>query len=240
MAIGTQFSSLVIDLRAETRRSSDVSAAIESLDSLKRSINGVYRTLAVGHDWPHLRKVFDKIPMNAGQAKYDYPVGFDPDRVLESAVWLGTLNFPLKKGIDLSGYSFLDPAANQRSDPPLAWDTAYDPTSGKSQIEIWPIPASSNYANVQFIGYWTPTKLVNDNDPCMLDDELVLLFATARMLKSQGAEDADIKLAEAQAYLLKLQQKTKNATQSVQMGLGIHRKDRAMHPNIVIKPSGGP
>ena len=36
MAIGTQFSALVIDLRAELRRSSDVSVGVDDQDSLKK------------------------------------------------------------------------------------------------------------------------------------------------------------------------------------------------------------
>lgn len=238
MAIGTQFSSLVIDLRAETRRSSEVSVGVDDNDNLKRSINGVYRTLAVQHTWPHLRKAFDKIPLAAGQRFYDLPAGFDQDRVTEAVAWLGSLNMPIKKGIDLDGYSFLDPATDQRSDPVLAWDTAYDPTSGHIQIEFWPIPASASYF-VQFVGQWTPPRLVNDSDTCLLDDELVLLFAAARQLKAQGAKDADVKLQEAQAYLLKLEQRPKANAAPVQMGLGLNRRDAAFHPNIVIKPSGG-
>lgn len=236
MTIGVQFSELVINLRAETRRSSDVSVSSDDLDTLKRSLNGVYRTLAVNHEWPHLRHVFDKIPFAAGQRFYDLPVGFDPDRVFESAVWIGSVNSPIKKGITLSDYSFLDPANDQRADPALAWDTAFDTTSGSVQIEFWPIPSTNNYS-AQFSGYYVPPRLVNDTDPCLLDDELVLLFSSARMLKSQKAEDADMKLSEAQAYLLKLQQRPKANARPVQVGLGRSPRDAAMHPRIVIKPS---
>lgn len=236
MAYGVQFSELVINLRAETRRSSDVSVSSDDLDTLKRSLNGVYRTLAVNHDWPHLRHVFDKIPFAAGQRYYDFPAGFDADRVFESVVWLGSLNTPIKKGIDLDEYSFLDPSLDQRADPALAWDTAFDTDSGSVQIEFWPIPASASYS-AQFSGYWVPPRLVDDSDPCLLDDELVLLFSSARMLKAQGAKDADLKLSEAQAYLLKLQQRPKNDARPVQIGLGRSVHHSAMHPRIVIKPS---
>lgn len=239
MAIGTQFASLITDLRSELRRSSDVSLSFDDTDSLKRSINGVYRTLVVQHDWPHLRKVFDKIPLVAGQRLYDAPTGLSPDRVLDAVIWLGSLNFPIKRGLNFDTYSFLDPANNQRADPVLGWEMAFDPVSGKTQIEVWPIPASNNYQNLQFSGYWTPGRLVNNTDVCLLDDELILLFASARMLKSQKADDAELKLQEAQGYLLKLTQRAKGNSEPVQVGLGAHIRDRALHPNIVIKPSGG-
>lgn len=235
MSIGTQFSSLVIDLKSELRRSSDVSVGVDDLDSLKRTVNGAYRRLAAKHDWQHLRKVFNKITLNAGQRYYDYPAYFDPDKVEEAAVWLGSLNMPIKKGIDLDGYSFLDPAADQRADPVLAWDTAFTGTT--TQIEFWPIPASSSYT-AQFSGTMKVSKLVNDADVCLLDDELVILFAAARLLKAQKSADADFALADASDHLLTLQKGPKKDATPVQMGLGAHRKDRYAHPMIVIKPTG--
>lgn len=235
MAIGTQFSSLVIDLRAELRRSTDVSVGIDDLDTLKRFINKSYRALRMVHDWPHLRKVFDKIQLNAGQRYYNYPTSFDPDHITASVVWLGSLNMPIKKGIALDAYSFLDPATDQRSDPVLAWDTAFTGTT--TQIEFWPIPASSSY-KAQFAGYMATPKLVNDSDPCLIDDDLVLGFAAARGLRSQKSDDADEARADAETYLLKLQQRPKVDAQPQQMGLGAHRLDRYAHPNIVIKPTG--
>jgi hypothetical protein len=232
--IGRQFSALIIDLRSETRRSSDISVGVDDNDNLKRSVNGVYRTLSEEHDWPHLRMVFPKLPTVAGQRYYDYQTGFNPDRILDAVVWLGGLNTPIQKGIDFDEYSFLDPAADQRSDPILQWDTAFDPTTGKSQIELWPIPASAGF--VQFSGYYEPPKLVNDSDPCLLDDELVLLFAASRQLAAIGAKDAEIKLKEAQAYLLKKMQRPKGDSKPVQVGLGPSRNDGRFHPRIVIKP----
>lgn len=235
MPVGTQFSSLVIDLRAELRRSTDVSVGVDDLDSLKRVINGTYRRLAAKYDWPHLRKVFDKITLNAGQRYYDYPTYFDPDNVDQSVVWLGSMNMPIKKGIELESYSFLDPANDQRADPALAWDTAFTGTT--TQIEVWPIPASSSYT-MQFSGLMKVSKLVTDSDVCLLDDDLVVGFAAARLLKSQKSADAEYVLAEAGDHLLTLQKKPKKNSTPVQMGLGAHRRDNFGHPMIVIKPSG--
>jgi hypothetical protein len=235
MALGTQFLSLLTDLRSETRRSSDVSVGVDDNDSLKRSINGVYRTLTLEHEWPHLRVVFPKLATAAGQQYYDYQTGFDAGRVLDSVVWIGGMNSPIKRGIDFDEYSFIDSSAAAEMDPVQSWDVAFNPLTGIPQIEVWPIPASAGF--IQFTGYFVPPRLVNDSDPCLLDDELVLLFASARQLAAQGAKDAQTKLQEGQSYLLRLMQGAKGAVKPVQVGLGDARNAGRFHPTIVIKPS---
>lgn len=235
MAVGTQFSAIIIDLRAELRRPTDVSVGVDDLDSLKRVVNSCYLTLLDEFEWPHLRTVFDKIPMVAGQRVYDYQAGFDPDNVTQSVVWLGSFNNRIRRRIDMDGYSFLDPANDQRADPPLAWDTKYDPTSGTSQIEIWPVPASNSYS-VQFTGTYKPGKLINDTDICHLDDELVLGEAATQLLAAQDSKDAKIRAERAERYGGKKKSKTKTDGERVQMGLGSHRNDKPGHPSIVIKP----
>lgn len=237
MAIGAQFSAIIIDLRAELRRPSDVSVGVDDNDSLKRVVNSVYRTLIDEYDWPHLRTVFDKIPMVAGQRVYDYPTGFDPDSVEEAVVWLGSFNTRITRRISVDGYSFLDPSTDQRSDPPLAWDTKFNPATGQSQIEVWPIPASASYS-MQFTGVYNPPKLVNNTDVCLLDDELIVGFAAAQLLEAQDSKDAQQRLARAERYLEKKKSKPKGNGERVQMGLGTHRLDKPGHPSIVIKPSG--
>ena len=235
MAVGAQFSSLISDLRAELRRSTSVSVGVDDLDSIKRVINSFYRTLLADYEWPHLHKVFDKIPLAAGQYKYNCPTGFDPDNVEETAIWFGGANTKIKKGIDLDDNSFLDPDDDQRSDPVLAWDTRFDVATGLTQFIVWPIPASDDYS-IQFSGTYNPPKLVNDNDVCLLDDELLLGFAAARLLKSQDSPDANLRAVQAEAYLQKKKVKPKTDSRPVLMGLGTF-DDRGAHPSIVIRPS---
>lgn len=239
MAIGTQFSLLVIDLRAELRRPADVSVGVDDNDSLKRVLNSFYRTLLDDYDWPHLRHTFDKIPMVAGQRVYDYPTGFDPDNVEQAVIWQDGVNWPIKRRIELDNYSSFDPADDQRADPPMAWDVKFDITSGTSQIEIFPIPDSADYS-IQFSGTYSPPKMVNDDDRCLLDDEIVVGFAAARLLKAQDSKDADIRLAQVDKHLLKKKAKPKGNAAPVQMGLGAYREDKGwQHPSIVIRSGSG-
>lgn len=235
MAIGSQFSAIIIDLRAELRRPSDVSVGVDDNDSLKRVINSVYRSLIDDYDWGHLRTVFPKLPMVAGQQVYDYQTGFDPDSVEQAVVWTGASNYPIKRRIQLADYSFLDPASDQRSDPPLEWDVKFNPSTGQSQLEFWPIPASAAYS-AQFTGTYNPPKLVNNTDVCLLDDELVIGFSAAQLLEAQDSKDAKQRLARVERFLEKKKSKPKGNGERVQMGLGVDRSVGWQRPSITIKP----
>lgn len=234
MAVGTQFLTLYTDLRAEVRRSTTVSVGVDDLANLKRVVNHVYRTLYTDHEWPHLRKVFTKIPMAAGQRYYDFPADLEPDRVTEAVAWSNNIAYPIERGIGFDEYGVLDPELNERQDPPQCWDNRFTGTS--TQIEIWPLPATA-YHSIQFKGYIKLGKLVNDTDKCWLDDELVLLFSAAEVLKADDADDADSKLQLAQGYLQRLKANSKGAGKRYQLGLGSSPSRLPINATINIKPS---
>ena len=217
MAKGAQFSQLYTDLRAELRRSSSVAVGVEDLATLKRTINHVYRTLYIDYEWPHLRKVFPKIELAAGQRYYDFPADLDNDLLEAAVVWNGNIAEEIRVGIGFDEYSFLDPDEDDRQDPVQAIDFRFTGTA--TQIEVWPLPATNNYS-IQFRGYILLPKLVEDSDKCWLDDELVVLFAAAELLKGTKAEDADSKLLIAQGYLQRLKARSKGPAKRVSMGLG--------------------
>jgi hypothetical protein len=235
MAVGTQFLSIYTDLRAEVRRSTSVSVGVDDLDNLKRVINHVYRTLYIDHEWPHLRKVYSKIQMAAGQRYYDFPADLEPDRVTEAVVWSNNVSFPIPRGIGFEEYGVLDPDEDERQDPPQCWDNRFTGTS--TQIEIWPLPASADHS-IQLKGYIKLGKLVNDTDKCWLDDELVLLFSAAEVLKAEKADDADSKLQLAQGYLQRLKANSKGAGKRYAIGLGNSSPRSPINATINIKPSG--
>ena len=217
MAKGAQFSQLYTDLRAELRRSTSVAVGVEDLATLKRTINHVYRTLYIDYEWPHMRKVFPKIPLAAGQRYYDFPADLDNDLLEGAVVWNGNTTREVRVGIGFDEYGYLDPDEDERQDPVQAIDFRFTGTA--TQIEVWPLPATSDYS-IQLRGYVELPKLVNDSDKCWLDDELVVLFAAAELLKGSKAEDADSKLLIAQGYLQRLKARSKGPAKRVSMGLG--------------------
>src|SRR5690606_33146019 len=137
-----QFSQLVTDLRAELERASEPAIAVADSATLRQKINRVYETLYAGYDWPHLERVFDAIPLQAGQRYYDPPEDMDFDRLTEAPVcWNNNLALPLERGISFADYNTYNSENGDQSDPAIKWDVRYDETGNKEVLEIWPIPA---------------------------------------------------------------------------------------------------
>lgn len=217
MARGTQFLSLVTDLRAELRRSSSVAVGVDDLDSLKQVLNRVYQTLVMQYDWPHLKRIFTATSLAAGQRYYDFPTDLIPERVIRAVVWYSNIPNDLHRGIDFEQYASYDSDSDDRAEPALRWDVRW--TGTKEQIEIWPIP-NTNDQTVQFSGIHNTPPLTADADVCLLDDHLVILFCAAELLTAQGAEDAPLKLNAAQGHMKMLQARAKGGIRGYQMGLG--------------------
>lgn len=208
MARNVQFLSLVTRLRNELRRSSDVAVSSSDVAELKQVINRNYETLYADYDWPHLRTVFDKVPLSAGQYHYDFPSTLDPERVEDVVVWFNAQPLPLDRGINFDDYAVHDSAEDERADPAQKWDVRW--TGSATQYEVWPIPDTSEQ-EIQFIGIKKFERLVNDSDLCRLDDNLIVAFSAAEIAAAQESKDADRKLAAAQTIYNRLRGRHKGA-----------------------------
>jgi len=207
-------------LREELGRSGDVSIGVDDLPILNQAINRVYQLLYLQHDWPFLRRVFPKISLSAGQRLYGFPTDLNIERVEEVVVWQNGLPTPVVRGIAFDEYAEFDSEATtpERADPVLAWDVR--DSSGTPQIEVWPIP-TANDQDLQIIGIRSLSKLVNDADIVLLDDNLVVLFAAARILARQKSEDAPIGQAEAAAFFQILKgRSSKGGSRRTRIGAG--------------------
>ena len=235
MARGTQFLQLVTMLRAELRRSLNPSVGVEDVPELQRLIVRQYEKLVLDHDWPHLCKLFTPIMLNAGQRYYDMPAGLDYERVKDVALYYSAIPSYLERGITFQEYAFSNPDLGSRSDPALKWDVRYG-DGVQELIEIWPVPAGTGVSKVQFFGYITVPRLVNDQDLCLLDDNLVVLFAAAEALTGQKSADAQIKAAEAMALLGKLRGRSQNHSRVVAIGQG--ENVRTVSPRAIVRIRG--
>lgn len=190
MARGIAFSQMVLDLRAELRRSQSPAVGVEDLPTLKRALNRNYHFLWMHRDWEFLKRKFTAITMNAGQRYYDFPDGFDETRVLEAKVKHSSTFIDLDRGITLDDYNIHDPEDNERSAPVLKWDVVDN--AGSTQLEFWPLP-DSTAQSVRFVGYVAVNTLVDDDDVCLLDDYLVVTISAAEILGSIDAGDMEAK-----------------------------------------------
>lgn len=201
MARGSAFGDIQVMLRETIGRSSSAGTSASDAGEIKRAINRAYKSLYEGFEWPHLRKVFTKIPMQAGDRYYDFPSGLNLERVEEVWTWYNDEPHRVARGIGLAEYSGYDSEADERSDPILKWDVRW--TGTEDQIEVWPVPASAT--DLQFVGIQAAPALVDDDDLCLLDDELVVLTAAVPFLERQKSPDANTTASQARDLRLKLQ-----------------------------------
>lgn len=237
MARGTQFLQLVTDLKAETGRASSVSVGVDELDNLKTILNRWYQMLWYAYDWPFLRKRFTEDNIEAGDNLYDLPTGLDLERIDRVSVLYNGIWRPIVRGITFEDYNCWNPDADERSDPILKWDTRLN-DSNVLQLEYWPMPGTDTDdggCTIEFIGFLAWAKLVADSDVCRLDDQMVVMFAAAQILKRQKSEDADSMLAAANKHLNTLRSRTKAGETRYQIGLGDGVERR--HPKATITVS---
>lgn len=216
MARNRQLTQLIDDLRAEVGHAVSASVGVDNLPALKQIIRRTQESLYDDFDWPHLRVTPTK-NLAAGQRYYDFPTNMDYERIEEVVVWYSGQPHILERGIGFGDYAQYDSDSGDRSDPQLKWDVRH--TGTKEQMEIWPIPSTnSNY--VQFKGIKTLGSLVDDADTADLDGQLIILFAAAEILTRQKSQDAQAKLAAANARYLKLKGRTKGASKIAVLGGG--------------------
>jgi hypothetical protein len=227
MARGTQFSVLRTRLRAELKRSVQVSVGVEDVNTLNVTLNHAYTTLYLQKDWAHLRKIFTQA-LVAGSYRYDFPTGLNSDRVeVVEVKWNGIFT-PVARGIDIADYNAHDSNDDERSDPVLKWDVRW--VTDETQLEVWPIPASAQTLYLK--GIQSIEQLVNDDDLCLLDDDLVVLFASAELAPKDQRET---KLAIAQSHLNMLTARMRGGQSDYRLGLGPTEGKR---PEIVVRVAG--
>lgn len=212
-----QFLQLVYDLRAELGRASDPAAGVSDLPSLKQTLARTYETIYDDYDWPHLSIIADRTPLQAGERYYDFPANIGYEGIEEVVIWWNGQPVPLTRGIGFEHYAEFDPESDNRSDPATHWDVRF--TGTREQMEIWPLPASSN--SIQVRGKRKFTPLVDESDLCLVDDNLVVLSAAVELLPRQKSGDAQVKLAALQSRYGRVKGRSKGGSnRSYRIGLG--------------------
>lgn len=210
MATGTMLSVLVSNLRTVLGNSTNVAIGTEEVPALKYLLKSTQNILWAQHTWPHLR-LFANLTLSAGQRYYDCPAGITYDRIIEANVYVGNRPMPIRRGIDFYEYAQFNSDLDLRADPVRAWDLVrVDPT--KTQIEIWPIPATDG-GTVGFHSLANLRALSADADVCDLDDDLLVFEAAVDALlgdESPKAARVAKKAAALRGFLLANGQSTKN------------------------------
>ncbi len=230
MARGTTFLDLVTRVKAKTGRAQSVAVGVDDLPRIQEEINIVYAALYHDHDWPHLRKVFDRITLQAGERYYNLPDGLNVERVENVCAWWMLVSTPLIRGISAQHYNAYDSVNDDRVEPALRWDVRW--TGSSDQIEIWPLP-NTNEQELEFTGIQAAPRLVADIDVCLLDDTLVVLFASAALVKDKDESEKILKLA--QGHLQTLKARTRGGNTELRLGLGHVDSFKRHEATIVVR-----
>lgn len=188
---------IIEDVRLEAGRSSKVNLGISERPALISVINRVYEKLYADHDWPHLM-IERYISLQAGQRYYDPPVDMDFERILRTEVKFGGSWQPIHRGITRDNLDASDSSLGTvREDPIRRWEIILPQSSAREQIEVWPLPATNGVNDFYLKGIKKFTKLVEDDDRCLLDNNVIALSAAGELLARTNKQDAAIKLREA-------------------------------------------
>lgn len=229
MARGKTLQSLLQDFRAEIRTSQNAAHNVNVRETHVRLLQRVQETLWESADWPHLR-VRRLMDLQAGQRYYASDDDIHIDRLESIDVMYGGDWCVVTPGISNEHYAAWNSDLDQRSWPAERWQVYED-----DEFEVWPIPAQNADATslegkLRLTGIRNLSPLVADDDRADLDNRLIVLFAAAETLAASGADDAPLKLRQAEKRLNDL---TSNQSKIKQFKFGCAQPD-------TWKPKGPP
>lgn len=206
-------------LRAEAGHSVSVAAGVDNAPALTQKLRRAQVLLYDDYDWPFLRETWT-IDLQAGQRYYDLPQNPNGDRLDMERIERVTIDYsgrpvPLERGINDEQYAQTNSDNGERAGPCRRWDIKRT-TAAAEQIEAWPIPVD-NTNIMGFKGIRRLRSLINPEDQCDLDDQLIVLTAAAEILARQGAKDAPLVQQAAGARLKQLKARTKGASRMITM-----------------------
>jgi len=192
---GTTLTEMVQMFRLETGQSMQLAQGVQTREHVKHALNRVQETLYGDFDWPFLRIYRDE-NLQAGERIYSWPDDLVVEDVRQLYDNYNETWTPITYGIDMEDRNAL--GINDRSDPAFKWQIV-----DSRQYEIWPLPASPR--TMKIYGYKAYVKLAADGDKCILDDNMIVLFAAAEWLARNKMPDATAKLETAKRLRVRLQ-----------------------------------
>ena len=222
MPRGVTLEQLIYNLRSEVGMSTNPAVSRSTRARFITVLNRVQRRLYADYEWPFL-KIYRDVEMQAGSRYYDFPDDIDIDRAIKFEVKHGGLWQKVGYGITKEHLNEYDSDADVRSDPVWRWDFHLGDGDADPQIEVWPLPATDgtaatleNYVRVH--GTQKLEEMVDDADTCLIDSDLLVLYAAAEILAKMRTADATAKLENANALYLKLKGRATPASEPFKVG----------------------
>lgn len=138
-------------------------------------IRGAQEALYLEFDWIELKSVYER-QTGVNQQYYDYPPDCNVERIKSISIYWNGQYITLKEGIELSDRGIAVPTI------PCKYER-------RVQLEIWPIPQSTDY-KLRFEYIKTLEPLVESSDRTSLPSEIVKLYALANAKAHYRQPDA--------------------------------------------------
>ena len=216
------------EIQVESGLSSEEGATAYSKDRLNMIINRAERSMKTRNDWPTQRYEVTASTV-ADQARMDIPQGVSIKNIRSIHVLFGQEWLPLVKGIGPRERTIY--TSDMRAAPAQRWDYI---VSEPGKIELWPIGSSAQ--TLMFRGQMEVGTMVEENDLCTLDADVIVLTVAAEILGRDKQEDAAYK-SQLAAELTQNILKDMNAS-SEPVSLA-RRPERIRRPGIDYIPPGG-
>jgi hypothetical protein len=192
---GTTLANMVQMFRLETGQSMQLAQGQQTREHVKHALNRTQEILYGDFDWPFLRIYRDE-NLLAGENIYSWPDDLVVEDVRQLYDSYNGRYTPINYGIGMDDRNAFGP--DDRSDPALRWQIV-----DARQYEVWPTPASPR--TLKIYGYRAYVPLLSDGDTCILDDNMIVLFAAAEWLARNKLPDAAAKLDIAKRLRARLQ-----------------------------------
>lgn len=193
MATGDTLATLIEEVQYECGHVASPSAGQNLREHIKSRIRREYRRLYHDYNWRHLRSWVD-IQLNAGQRYYDYPTGVTQETLIELYTYDGGQYLPVTDDLQVTDYGAFNSDDDVRSDPVLRFRPY-----GAAQIEVWPVPAGDD-GHLRAVVKRAFNPLVDEDDTCDLDTDLIVLHVAAEITRKQDDKEAAVILARAQQH----------------------------------------
>lgn len=191
---GVTAANLLTMLKAELGHSLTAGVGTDTDTMLTYQLDMQYQLLAAEWEWPFLKKR-EEVTLVAGDYTYTFPSTISTERaIIARASWSGIWR-DIRYGIGEAEWNLF--SSTNAIDPIQAWEM-----SGASEFTVWPTPVTGQ--TLAFTGTQALTALTTEGATCLLDAQLVALFAAAQVLLKYEEKHAALKLAQAQNRLQRL------------------------------------
>lgn len=230
MRSGIPLSTIRSEVMIEAGLSEQGGHAIYNVKKLNQMINRTERLLLVGDEWPdqHIER---QVTVLADAQYVDLPSDLSFTEIESSHVSFGSEWLQVSFGIGARERTIYN--TTERATPIMRLEATKD-QPGK--LEVWPIGSVDQI--LLFQGTKSVGTMVNEDDVCALDADVIVFKVAAEILGRDNQADARLKLDMATDHMNKIMKK-QGSTKREPINLG-RRKPRVLRPGIdYIAPGGG-